>query len=639
MKNMKNILKTTGLVVCMGLTMNSCDLDLLPLNEVVLENYWTNKEDVENVLNSCYLGMQQNGWVSKAIIWGEVRSDNITYRQGSSSATPVYLQNVIKGNLKQTNSACEWSAFYTVINRCNTVIYYAPKVEDPNITPTLLKQILAEAKAIRALNYFYLVRTFNKVPFSFTPSIDDTQTYRVKATAGEDIIDSLIVDLEACKNDARKKYGAFSYDKNSGRITRNAIYSILADMYLWRASDANLPSSKQQELYKKCVECCDYVLNAKIAEYRADEDGLRLNSTCDKEVMDRYGYPLLQESSSESATTTNVANAYTRIFGTGNSFESIFELTYGHEQEDIKNTDVGGMYGYYPQNSNTVSAALGASTTLMNSKPTGMIYNDNSLFSTGTDYRTVTGLFYDESSTSYYEILKYASSTISGFKLDGTTWAPANSQNASGSRATASRRSYNSSYEGWIIYRMTDLMLMRAEAEIELGNLLAQAVVVEPEDTTSTEEPSEASPRKVSALNGSSLATAEEYYDDAFNLIAAVYLRSNPIAKSSPNAMPQRASYSNYGSLINLLYLERQREFLFEGKRYFDLVRAARRKGDTSDFVKAIIAKFTDGNDALKAKMTMMDFMYMPYAEAELDANPELVQNPVYISEETYVIK
>ena len=196
MKTMKNIFRFLALIVFAGFTLTSCDLDLLPLNSVVLENYWTNKDDVERSLNACYVGMQENGWVSKAIIWGEVRSDNVAVRQGTSASgnvTPQYLQNIIKGNLKQNNEACSWSAYYRVINLCNVLLYYAPKVaeKDPNITPSNLAEIEAQAKAIRALNYFYLIRTFKDVPFTLEPSIDDTQDYMIPATKGEEALDAL----------------------------------------------------------------------------------------------------------------------------------------------------------------------------------------------------------------------------------------------------------------------------------------------------------------------------------------------------------------------------------------------------------------------------------------------------------------
>ena len=146
MKNIKNIIKAFGLATFVGVTVTSCDLDLLPLNEVVLENYWTNRDDVDNVLRSCYTGMQSSDWLERAIVWGEVRSDNVA--TGQTNNTTINYIN--KGNLKQTNAYCNWSSFYTVINRCNTVIYYAPEVaeKDPNFTNSDLAVTIAEAKIV-----------------------------------------------------------------------------------------------------------------------------------------------------------------------------------------------------------------------------------------------------------------------------------------------------------------------------------------------------------------------------------------------------------------------------------------------------------------------------------------------------------
>ena len=38
----------------------SCNdfLDILPMNDVVLENFWTEKADVNSVVNSCYEALQ-----------------------------------------------------------------------------------------------------------------------------------------------------------------------------------------------------------------------------------------------------------------------------------------------------------------------------------------------------------------------------------------------------------------------------------------------------------------------------------------------------------------------------------------------------------------------------------------------------
>jgi len=625
MKHISNILKTFGLVACAGLATTSCDVELMPLNEVVLENYWTDKTDVENVLNSCYTAMMDGSWMERVVTWGEVRSDNIAEGQdvGAGSA----LQNIIKGNLKQNNAECTWVSLYTVINRCNTLIYYAPQVaqKDPNLTPSDLNSYVAQAKGIRALNYFYLIRSFKDVPFSFEPSISDEQSYVLPATEDTKILDTLIMDIEACKDQAPLRYTkpastAGNDDltrKNTGRITRAALYSLLADMYLWRASDANLDVASQQYYYKKCVECADYVINQKVEEYEDRDNGL--TSVMDSYVYTNYGYPLL------GSTKNQIALASEELFGDGNSWESIFEITYpSTESGSPKNTTLTGLYGGSVDG--VVSYQLSASKTLLSNELTSsdVTYNDNSLFTVTTDSRSLTSFHYSEGK---YKINKYSVETYGNVGTCETkNWVVGDEQGW---------RSNNFRYPNWIIYRLPDVMLMRAEAEIQLAGILSQQAIAEEEENTADAVKA----RRAKAVNGSSLGTADEYYDDAFNIIMAVYMRSNVNAQTgSTTYRPSQSSYTTYDDYMNLLENERHREFLFEGKRYYDLVRRARREGNTSHFANAIASKFGEASRAILIKMAQMDFMYMPYAESELDVNANLHQNSAYAEDEERVL-
>ena len=619
MKKIKNIIKTFAIATIAGSSLLSCDLDMLPLNDVVLENFWKDQSDVDNVLRSCYYGMQ-DAYLTRVITWGEVRSDNTEVGED----VPDYLKQILKGNLKQTNTACDWAPIYSVINRCNTVLYYAPQVaqEDPNYTESDMRVTMAEARGIRDLSYFYLIRSFKDVPFSFQPSIDDTQDYVIPASKHEDILDSLILDIEECKDWAPRKYS--DEQKNSGRITRAMLYSLLADMYLWKASDANLGQAQQMEAYKKCIECADYVIKFKTEQYKIDEKG-DLNRQMDTYVYGNYGYPLIAERS--STTTSTAPAAYNRIFGEGNSYESIFELTYGHTNSDLKNTAVGSMFGahtnanqaadyvqYLSCNTNVLTTAIDA-----NSKN----YNDQKLFTVTTDYRSLYNFRFSDSGA--YPILKYVIRQFQGgnaaanndFGVASTTWS-------AGTNEVQDRtRSYNEMYMGWIVYRLTDVMLMRAEAEIELAGLQSQAV----DWSTVTEDKT--------YKDGASLSTPEELYQDAFNIICAVYLRSNPSAQAQQTqSCPLLTNYTTYNSFVTLCENERHREFMFEGKRYYDLVRRARREGNTAHFASAVASKFGEASKAVLIKMAMMDFMYMPYAEAQLDVNPNLKQNPAYVIDE-----
>ena len=123
--NTKTIYKTfAGILPATLLLMTalcSCSdfLSIEPQNEIVLENYWTEEADVNSVLNSCYAQLESADCVNRMLVWGELRSDNMT----NGSGTAYNLQQILKENILETNGYTNWQSFYNVINRCNTVIY------------------------------------------------------------------------------------------------------------------------------------------------------------------------------------------------------------------------------------------------------------------------------------------------------------------------------------------------------------------------------------------------------------------------------------------------------------------------------------------------------------------------------------
>lgn len=631
MNNIRKNIKNIAVATLVGASFAGCSLDLLPLNEVVLENFWTDKNDVASVVASCYEGMASSGYVTDLIVWGENRSDNIVAGPQADGA----LNNLLKGSLKTTNTYCDWSAIYSVINRCNTVLYYAPQVaeKDPNYTASDLRVNIAEVKAIRAYSYLTLIKTFKDVPFTLAPSIDDEADYRLGQTKFETILDSLILDIEGCKNDAPRRYTDETF--NTGKFTRVAMYALLAELYLWRASDANIPTTEQSEYYRKCVEACDWVLNFKIEQYvNNDIRGTDLRKLVDPEVWAKYGYPLLAEALNQNSN----ADASNMIFGKGNSYESIFELTYRYGSTVNKNEALGFMYGGYADKAQNPTQKVVANDDMMPDYPKSTTYSDGSLFPVTTDYRSIASFRYTENGS--FDILKYSCSAVN---VDYTGAGQITYTNL----PQQDFRSWEMLYPNWILYRMTDVMLMRAEAQIELAGIITANAATEEgegegdetvegdETTEGGEESAEAHTRALSiAKNGASLFTAEELYDDAFNLILAVYTRSNPASKNTTSVLPARGDYKELADFRVLLMNERRRELMFEGKRYFDLVRQARREGNTDKFVQALHSKFGEGGAAVAIKMKHMDFMYMPILKRQIQVNPNLVQNSQYLDEE-----
>lgn len=550
---MRKIYGYIGFCCAAGCCMSCNDfLDILPMNDVVLENFWTEKADVTSVLTGCYESMETSDCLTRMAMWGEIRSDNLI--QGSSTSNDV--SQILKENILSTNTFCDWTAIYRTINRCNTVCYYAPGVHDidPNYTEAEMRANVAEATALRSLCYFYLIRTFRDVPFTREPSIDDTQNYILPATPFDAVLDSIIADLEAVKDDAVRRYytdeNELAYT-NSSRITRYAIYAMLADMYLWKGD------------WDRCVSCCDMVLQYKKEQY--EERLEREGNLIDMQLFN--GYPLLLE---RPVGSTASGSAYNSIFGTGNSFESIFEL-YFLSNQSLQNTFVSSYYG----SASSVIGMLAAPDFLYKDVAAG----NNSVFNK-TDCRAYEDM---QLSSARYAITKYVRQSVS--------FTTTNINSESDLRLMAMRRSTN--YANWIFYRMTDVMLMRAEAQIERG----------------------------------SAGDMEQ----AFALINAVNKRANNVLTT---ASADTLRFEDYGTsklaMQELVMAERQRELLFEGKRWFDLVRMARRDRSTGRLVTLATQKYVDNINAIKIKLANPDIIYFPYSRDELKVNPNLVQNSAY---------
>ncbi|MEI3081645.1 hypothetical protein [Paraprevotella clara] len=130
------------------------------------------------------------------------------------------------------------------------------------------------------------------------PSIDDSKNYRIPASSFDEVLAHIIADLEAVKNDAIRIYGEYS-DDNINRITRYAIYAMLADMYLWQGD------------YQRCIEYCDLIIDYKKGQY----DELLQEYSSFVRNVELYGdFPLISEAPNGSSYA---GTSFSEIFGKG----------------------------------------------------------------------------------------------------------------------------------------------------------------------------------------------------------------------------------------------------------------------------------------------------------------------------------
>lgn len=584
-KKIKNIALTLMAGCGLAVTTTSCNdfLEIMPMNEVVLENFWKEKADVESVVAGCYDALATPDCLQRLAIWGELRSDNLV--EGSNVSQDI--RELLKENLLQTNSYCNWSKVYDCINRCNTVCFFAPQVQekDPNYSYDEMRAHLAEVKTLRALCYFYLIRTFRDVPYVTRPSIDDTEEFIVPANPFNDVLDSLINDMKSVQNDAVRRYRMYdAADEymNSAHITRAAIWTLLADLYLWKGDWDNV------------IYYCDKVLDYKRQQYKElkELDPLR----DDIELYDDI--PLIVENPSGSTT---YGSAYEEIFGSGNSFESIFEL-YFNTQQNVNNSWVSDYYG----SSNNTNGRMHVPDFLAQSITDGEVF-------TPTDCRAYESVSYNGTS---YNISKYVNTSVSFQTL--------NLKSRSDLKLTSTTRSDN--YANWIFYRLSDVLLMKAEALIERST----------EGMTNPDEGAEGDVEPAPAPAADPEPDNESDFNKAFRLIDIVSRRGHGLnmTKSHSDALDKTKYLDTKTAMRELLMDERQREFLFEGKRWFDLVRVARRDGNNKYLIDRVARKYKEERGTVQIKLADPNIIYWPYAKTELKANPLLKQNPAFLKGE-----
>lgn len=582
-----NIYKTLLVSACAFITLGttSCDdfLTIYPSNEITEEQFWEDRTDLESGIRGCWKQFISQDIMERMVVWGECRSDNFDLMTESWDD----MKDLMNANLLETNSLFNWSAFYKTINFCNKVLQYGPLVveRDKSFTSEDWKPVEAEMKALRALNYFYLVRTFREIPFEFNPigSEHDVKEHSGRQFMAEVVLDSIINDVEAVKDNGMRQYT--NELDNKGRFTRESIYTLLADMYLWRAAKNASPDSvakygsKSQDDYQKVIEYCDAVLDMYMERY--DRDNPMGGGTSSENNENPYH---LIRMNANGGTQDVVDDVYDEIFVQKNSRESILELQF--DGSTNSNTclynyrDYNGLYRHRDNNTGLLQASAPCQTVTRN------IDNTSGLFSQ-SDIRRWQSLVYTEAGQRVYSIGKYTYQSITHDNLEDNSEGTENTFIPTGS--------FNSN---WIIYRLSDVLLMKAEAITRLD------------------------------------APTTEQLQDAFNCVTMILYRANPSVTTDRDKL-SFTDYQEPSQLFDLVMRERRREFFGEGKRWFDLVRMAEHDGTTTNMLTLLLTKYATNTNAVRAKLASMNSLYSPVYENELKVNPNLHQNPAWEKEET----
>ena len=573
---------------CTTVALSSClDTVILPDDITVGEDFWQKKSDVSMMVNAAYQGMTTENVMERLIVWGDFRSDEMVQAGSPEGAIPNALAEVAMFSSQVTNRYATWSDFYAVINRCNIVLEKAADVlaADPNYTEGDYLTDRSQMLALRSLCYFYLVRNFRDVPYVDEAYMTSSKERTFVQTPPAEVLQHCIESLEEAAANAIKAEGYSDSDwRRVGWFTFDGINSLLADIYLWRASVLH-----SAEDYQKAVECCDKVIASKKAMHK--------QSASETFVQE---YPLAR-----------ARNAYEELFVTQNAEESIFEL-------QVKANPALCKYLYKFANNNSTEGFLKASN---------IFSKDDNIANITT---AVGAKVFPVNDMRYFSTIFSATANDESFNIRKMISNNAITSLTAQPRATVSR-TYADIDQNYIIYRLPDVMLMKAEALVQLADT-AMAGLSDEEKTTKQ-------------------AAVDLQLRQAFNLVQAVNTRSllddnkgDSIKWDNLRTMGRTGKTG-----MELLVMEeRLRELCFEGKRWYDLLRYNYRHVSGVNYssimgdqgLSALPANSNDFLDVttrgkanasgLKAKMANEAYLYLPIPNSDAVLATQLKQNPAY---------
>ena len=565
-------------MIVFGLMMASCmDTVILPDDKTVDEDFWKSKSDVQLMVNGAYQGMLSSDVIKRLIVWGSLRSDELVpVASVSGASAQSVLEDLVEintGNTQYDNMFATWGAVYTVINRCNLVLDRAKSVvgayggNDPSYTEGDYLADCSQMLALRALCYFYLVRNFRDVPYYTEAYMNSSQPLDIAQTAPETVLLACIADLEEAEKNAISPL-AYTDWRRVGYFNTEGIDALLADIYLWLGSVKH-----DNAYYEKAVEYCDKVIASKQQAHALRD---RSASATEDE------YPLAEGK-----------DMFDELFNTMNAEESIFELQF----DGSTNSNVGVCEMLNRYSSSAANSYLHAPTIFVKG---GNVYN-----TAGDDWRAVLNTYKSDGGSDV---------VVRKMVYSGQT---PNSMTASSDqeKAPSTLRAYAKYRQNYIIYRLTDVMLMKAEALMALA--------------TGDDD--------------------ETHLHAAFDLIRAVNLRAK---SNASDALTWSTSYGQ-SQIEALVLAERLRELAFEGKRWYDLLRYNYRHAEDgtvyysltmaeqnergiafASTLKEMLAlmarKLGAQGDAVSAKLGTEPTLYMPVPKADLEVSPQLRQNPAY---------
>jgi hypothetical protein len=226
--------KSLVMLLLIVLSGSSCteELEKSPLDQFDNATFWSSEENAMLALAAVYRGgIIVNGGNAPTDWWSwtglsnlDLATDDAYHRQGENNAFHRLSNGTLTSNLAVLKQY--WTPSYKRIARCNDFLENIARVP---ISEDKLNRLIAEARFIRAAQYFYLSQHFGSVPL-VKKTLSPEEANTVSKAPRQEIVDFVIDEFAAAAADLPRYKDIPSSE--IGRASKQAVLAFLGRIQL-----------------------------------------------------------------------------------------------------------------------------------------------------------------------------------------------------------------------------------------------------------------------------------------------------------------------------------------------------------------------------------------------------------------------
>ena len=230
------------------------DLDQTSLSSIDRDNFYQSKEDIETAINGVYQEFTVDGFYgmfnNQSIYINDLQTD---YVKAGAQTNSAHIRELSNFAVQPTNLfvGYAWEEHYSAINRANVII---DKVTDASWLDEQSKQnYIGEARFLRALMYFNLVRYFGGVPIV----LHDGEGEGAPRNSIDEVFAQIVDDFTAAESLPA------NYSTRDSKASSLAATAFLSKVYLeWAQTITDQSKANGKTYYQKAIAYADKVISS-----------------------------------------------------------------------------------------------------------------------------------------------------------------------------------------------------------------------------------------------------------------------------------------------------------------------------------------------------------------------------------------